>query len=356
MKLGTAMLFVLALGINGFALAAEELSAGHPEGVIVIKFSHVVAPDTPKGRAAERFKQLAEQNTNGRVRVDIYPNSQLYKDNEEIEALQIGSVQMLAPSLSKFGQIGVRQFELFDLPYIFPSREILHRIMDGDVGRSLFNKLSAKGLTGLAYWDNGFKQMSSNKPMHKVADMKGLKMRIQPSKVLEAQMKTLGANPQALAFSEVYSALQQNAVDGAENPVSNFYTQKLNEVQKHLTISNHGYLGYAVIVNKNFWADLPADIRDALTQAMKEATDFERDIAQKENDAALANVIAANTTEVYALSPRERISWHQALLPVYQEFEDVIGKYLIKSVGYVAAQVKKEQEAAKPKGKSATKK
>ncbi len=371
MKPSTALVFALALGVSGFAVAAEPLlmeapailpasqtttirqldMAGHPGDVIVIKFSHVAAPDTPKGRAAERFKQLAEQGTAGRVRVEVYPNSQLYKDHEEIDALQTGAVQMLAPSLSKFGRIGMRQFELFDLPYIFPNREILYRVMDGEVGNSLFRKLSAKGLTGLAYWDNGFKQMSSNKPMHRVADLKGLKLRIQPSRVLEAQMKTLGANPQPMDFSEVYSALQQGTVDGAENPVSNFYTQNMHQVQKHLTISNHGYLGYAVIVNKKFWAELPPDIREALTQAMQEATVFERDIAQKSNDDALANVIAANTTEVYVLSPGERIAWHQTLLPVYQEFEDVIGKYLIKSVGYIAAQVKKERDAAKPKAK-----
>src|SRR3989338_5122662 len=372
MKLSIAMVFALSFGVSGFVLAAEELLmeppaippgsqttatdrpalAGHPEGGIVIKFSHAEAPDTPKGRAAERFRQLAEQSTNGQVRVEIYPNGQLYNDSEEIEALRNGAVQMLAPSLSKFGQIGVREFELFDLPYIFPNREILHRVMDGEAGKSLFRKLSAKGLTGLAYWDNGFKQMSSNRAMHKVTDLTGLTMRIQSSKVLEAQMRTLGAHPQTMALSEVYSAMQQGIVDGGENPVSNFYTQKMHEVQKHLTISNHGYLGYAVIVNKKFWEDLPADMRDALTQSMNEATLFERYIAQKENDDALNKVIAANTTEVYVLSPRERTAWHQALLPVYQEFENVIGKYLIRSVGYAAAQVKKEQDAARPKGKS----
>jgi C4-dicarboxylate-binding protein DctP len=376
MKLSTAMVFALSLGVSGFALAAEELLmepqaippgsqttatdrpalTGHPEGGIVIKFSHAEAPDTPKGRAAERFKQLAEQSTNGQVRVEIYPGGQLYNDGEEIEALQSDTVQMLAPSLSRFGQIGVREFELFDLPYIFPNREILHRFLDGGAGKNLFRKLSAKGLTGLAYWDNGFKQMSSNKAMHKVADLKGLTMRIQPSKVLEAQMTTLGANPQAMVSGEVYNAMQQGVVDGGENPVSDFHSRKLHQVQKHLTISNHGYLGYAVIVNKRFWEGLPADVREALTQSMDETTLFERDIAQKENDDALDNVIAANTTEVYVLSPRERISWHQALLPVYQEFENVIGKYLIRSVGYAAAQVKKERDAARPKGKTATKK
>ncbi len=338
MKLLSVMMFVLALAISNIAHAAGE---------IIIKFSHVVAPDTPKGRAAEKFKQLAEQMTKGKVKVEIYPNSQLYKDREEIEALQSGAVQMLAPSMAKFGPMGAREFELFDLPFLFPDQEVLHRVMDGEVGKKLFAKLDTKGVTGLAYWDNGFKQMSSNKPMHHVADFSGLKMRIQSSKVLTAQMKALGANPQVMAFSEVYTALQQGVVDGTENPVSNFYTQKMNEVQKHMTMSNHGYLGYAVIVNKAFWDGLPADIRSELTEAMKEATAYERSIAQSDNDDALAKVIAAKTTTVYELTPAEREEWKKALLPVHKEFEDVIGKDLIQSVYNTAAEVAKEHAAKK---------
>ena len=338
MQLRAAMMFVLALGFSGVANAAGE---------IVIKFSHVVAPDTPKGQAAERFKKIAETLTKGKVRVEIYPNSQLYKDREEIEALQSGAVQMLAPSLSKFGPMGAREFELFDLPYLFPNQETLHRVMDGEVGKKLFAKLDSKGVTGLAFWDNGFKQMSSNRPMHNVADFSGLKMRIQSSKVLGAEMKALGANPQVMAFSEVYTALQQGVVDGTENPVSNFYTQKMNEVQKHMTISNHGYLGYAVIVNKKFWEELPADVRSALTAAMKEATAFERETAQKDNDDALAKVIAAKTTTVYQLTAAERAEWQKALLPVHKEFESVIGADLIQSAYATAAQVAREQAAPK---------
>ena len=338
MKALGAMMLVVALASSNIAGAADE---------IIIKFSHVVAPDTPKGRAAERFKQLAEQLTKGRVRVEVYPNSQLYKDREEIEALQSGAVQMLAPSMAKFGPMGAREFELFDLPYLFPNQEVLHRVMDGEVGKKLFAKLDTKGVTGLAYWDNGFKQMSSNRPMHLPADFKGLKMRIQSSKVLAAQMKALGANPQVMAFSEVYTALQQGVVDGTENPVSNFYTQKMNEVQKHMTMSNHGYLGYAVIVNKAFWEGLPADIRSELTQAMKQATVYEREISQRDNDEALAKVIAARTTTVYELTPAERIEWQKALLPVHQEFESVIGADLIRDVNNIADQYARERAAAK---------
>lgn len=335
-----ATLMALALGLAAFAVQAAE--------PIVIKFSHVVAPDTPKGRAAEYFKQLAESRTQGRVRVEVYPNSQLYKDREEMEALQLGAVQMLAPSLSKFGPLGVRSFELFDLPYIFPNKETLYRVMDGDVGKKLFAMLEPKGILGLAFWDNGFKQMSANRPLHKVEDFHGLKMRIQSSKVLEAQMKALGANPQVMAFSEVYSALQQGVVDGTENPMSNFYTQKMNEVQKDLTLSDHGYLGYAVIVNKNFWDGLPPDIREILDKAMKDATAFERKIAQQENDEALAKVKAAGTTRIYVLPYRDRLAWYKVLLPVHKEFEDVIGRDLIQAVYRTAAEVEKEKGMSAP--------
>jgi C4-dicarboxylate-binding protein DctP len=237
-----------------FFLAVFSSSPQAAEAVpIVIKFSHVVAPDTPKGRAAEHFKRIAEARTQGRVIVEVYPNGQLHQDRDEMEALQSGAVQMLAPSLAKFGTLGVRSFELFDLPYLFPNKQSLYRVMDGKFGRLMFTQLESKGLLGLAYWDNGFKQMSANKPLITLADFEGLKMRIQSSKVLEAQMKALGAHPQVIAFSDVYSALQRGNVDGTENPLSNLYTQKMHEVQRHLTLSDHGYLGYAVIVN----TDLP---------------------------------------------------------------------------------------------------
>ena len=224
---------------------------------IVIKFSHVVAVNTPKGKAADYFKKLAEERTKGHVKVEVYPNSTLFKDGEEMDALQLGSVQMLAPSLAKFGPLGVRDFEVFDLPFMFDSYEQLHKVTEGAEGAALFKKLEAKGIVGLAYWDNGFKDMSANKSIRGPGDYKGLKMRIQSSKVLGDQMKALGAIPQVMAFSEVYQALQTGVVDGTENPPSNFYTQKMHEVQKYLALTNHGYLGYAVIVNKKFWDGLP---------------------------------------------------------------------------------------------------
>jgi C4-dicarboxylate-binding protein DctP len=311
---------------------------------VVIKFSHVVAPDTPKGRAAERFKQLAETRTKGRVKVEVYPNSQLYKDGDELEALQRGAVQMLAPSVSKFGPLGVRDFEVFDLPYLFPNTETVERVTDGEVGQRLVKKLEPKGITGLAFWGYGFIQMTANQPLRKIEDFRGLKMRIQSSKVIAAMFRQLGAIPQVMAFSEVYTALQQGVVDGGENSFSNIYTQKMNEVQKHLTVSDHRYGVYAVIVNKKFWDGLPPDIRAALEQAMKEATHYERDVMERENQDALAAIRAAGTTEIYVLPDKERLAWQQALMPVHREFEPVIGRDTINAIYAVAAQVEKERK------------
>lgn len=304
---------------------------------IVIKFSHVVAADTPKGQAADRFKQLAEKYTGGKVRVDVYPNSQLYKDKEELEALQLGAVQMLAPSLAKFGPLGIKEFEVFDLPYIFPTKDALYSVTEGPIGKGLLKKLETRDITGLAYWDNGFKDMSANKPLRVPADFKGLKMRIQSSKVLDAEMRALGANPQVLAFSEVYQGLQSGVVDGTENPPSNFYTQKMHEVQKYLTLSNHGYLGYAVIVNKKFWDGLPGDVRTALEKAMKESTDFEKSVAQKDNDASLEAVRKSGRTTFITLTDAEKAEWRQALMPVQKSMESRIGKDLIEAVNKEAA-------------------
>jgi C4-dicarboxylate-binding protein DctP len=329
-----------ALAAIAAAPLAATLSQAFAQAPIVIKFSHVVAPDTPKGKGAERFKQLAEQRTSGRVKIEVYPNSQLYKDKEEMEALQLGSVQMLAPSLAKFGPLGVKEFEVFDLPFIFKDQAAFRAVTDGPVGADLFKKLEPKGIKGLAYWDNGFHIMSANKPLHHVADFKGLKMRIQSSKVLDAQMRALGAIPQVMAFSELYQALQSGVVDGTEGVPSNFYTQKTYEVQKYTTISNHGHLAYAVIVNKKFWDALPADIRTALEGAMKDATTYANAIASTENADALEKMRASGKTTIYTLTAAETDEWKKALMPVHKEMESRVGKDTVaavyKAAGFVA--------------------
>jgi C4-dicarboxylate-binding protein DctP len=319
-------LFKLAAA-TALALAPCAALAQEP---IVIKFSHVVAPETPKGKGSEKFKELAEKYTNGRVKDEVYPNSQLYKDKEEVDALQLGAVQMLAPSLAKFGPLGVREFEVFDLPFILPSKAALRKVTEGDLGKRLFKKLESKGIVGLAYWDNGFKVMSANKPLRTPDDFRGLKMRIQSSKVLEAQMRALGAIPQVMAFSGVYQAMQTGVVDGSENTPSNMYTQKHHEVQKFITLSDHGYIGYAVIANKKFWDGLPADVRGQLEKAMTEATAYANDISQKENDEALAEIRKSGKSELIELTPEQKAAWRKALEPLYTDMASRVGKDTIE--------------------------
>jgi C4-dicarboxylate-binding protein DctP len=322
------------------AAAASSISLpSFGQAPIVIKFSHVVAPDTPKGKGALRFKELAEQRTGGKVKVEVYPNSQLYKDKEEMEALQLGSVQMLAPSVSKFGPLGVKEFEVFDLPFLFKDTASFRAVTEGAVGKDLFAKLEPKGIKGLAYWDNGFHIMSANRPLHHVADFKGLKMRIQSSKVLDAQMRALGAIPQVMAFSELYQALQSGVVDGTEGTPSNFWTQKIYEVQKHMTLSNHGHLSYAVIVNKKFWDGLPPDIRTTLEGCIKDATTYANAIAATENSQSLDKIKASGKVTVYTPTVDEINEWKRALMPVHKEMESRVGAAAIqaayKEAGFV---------------------
>ena len=322
-KLVASILAVALSGLSTLAVAQQPT---------VIKFSHVVAADTPKGKAADFFAKRAAELTKGAVKVEVYANSTLYKDKEEMEALQLGAVQMLAPSLAKFGPLGVKEFEVFDLPYIFDNTEELHKVTQGPLGTSLLAKLEPKGIKGLAYWDNGFKSFSANKPLRTPADFRALKMRIQSSKVLESQMRSLGSLPQVMAFSEVYQALQTGVVDGTENPHSNLYTQKMFEVQKHMTLTEHGYLGYAVITNKKFWDNLPADIRGQLDQAMKDATAYANKIAQEENDQALEKVRASGKTQIHTPTPEERAALKKALVKTHNEMASRIGKETIDAV------------------------
>ena len=324
-KLILAAASIAALTLTGPVLVSPA-SAQSP---IIIKFSHVVAPNTPKGLAAEKFKELAEKYTGGKVTVEVYPNSQLYKDKEELEALQLGAVQMLAPSSAKFGPIGVREFEVFDLPYILPDLKTLRKVTDGPLGAKLLKLLDSKGMTGLAYWDNGFKMMSANKKLLAPADYKGLKFRIQSSKVIEAQMRSLGAIPQVMAFSEAYQALQTGVVDGQENSWSNIYTQKMHEVQKYITVTNHGYIGYILVVNKKFWDGLPEDVRGPLDKAMKEATAFGNGQSQQENDDALSEIRKSGKSEILTLTPDQDAAMRKAMESVYKDVAGRVGQPLI---------------------------
>jgi C4-dicarboxylate-binding protein DctP len=321
-----ATLAVTALGV---LLGLGAASAADP---ITLRFSHVVAPHTPKGKGAEKFKELAERYTNGRVKVEVHPSAQLYKDSEELEALQLGAVEMVAPSLAKFGPLGAKEFEVFDLPYLFPDRMALRAVTQGPIGKDLLAGLESKGIRGLAFWDNGFKIMSAKRPIGMPGDLAGLRMRIQPSRVLHAQMRALGVVPQVIPLPEVYQALQMGVIDGTENPPSNMLAQKIHEVQPHATLSNHGYLGYAVIVNKAFWDGLPSDVRAALEKAMAEATAYTNNIAESDNERALAAMKAAGTTQFHTQTPAERQAWMAALAPVYADVAARIGKDRIDAI------------------------
>lgn len=302
------------------------------QGPLVIKFSHVVSENTPKGLAALEFKRLVEQRSKGKIKVEVYPDSTLYKDKDELEALQLGAVQMLAPSLAKFGQLGIREFEVFDLPYLFSNTQSLHAVTQGDIGRQLLNLLESRGIKGLAFWDNGFKVISAHTPVRTPSDLRGKHFRIQNSRTLEAQVEELGALPIPMAFSEVYSALESGYVDATENPPSNFYSKSLYKVQKHLTLTNHGHLGYAVIFSKKFWDKLNRDQQTLVQQCIQESTLKNHQLAQSINQEALQEMRKRKLVEIIELKPDQLRQWKVRFQPVYRKMAPSIGEDLIEKI------------------------
>jgi C4-dicarboxylate-binding protein DctP len=321
--------WLLAIAAAAVFSAPGAVVAQQP---IIIKFSHVVSPDAPKGKAAVKFKELAEKYTSGKVKVEVYPNSSLYKDKEELEALQLGSVQILAPSISKFGPLGVKEFDVFDLPFLMSDDARARQMYASPMLAELNKKLEAKGVLPLAYWDNGAHVYTANKPLIRPDDFKGMKMRIQGSKVLDAVARELGAIPQIMAFSELYQALQTGVVDGEDNVPSNILTQKFYEVQKHLTVSLHGRLTYAMVTNKKFWDALPEDVRSPLARAVKETTDFFNATAATDNADALEKIKASGKIQVHVLTDDERKAWVTKLMPVHKEMQSRFGKDFIEKV------------------------
>ncbi|WP_457560334.1 DctP family TRAP transporter solute-binding subunit [Caminibacter sp.] len=300
----------------------------------VIKFSHVVSPDTPKGKAADYFAKRVAVLSHGKIRVDVYPNAQLGGDKVILRKMKFGAVQMAAPSFSKFTGL-VPQLGLFDLPFLFKNEDSLHKVLDGKVGQKLLNMVTKKGYVALAYWDNGFKEMSDSKrPLIKPSDCAGLKFRVMSSKVLIAQFKALNAIPVVLPFSEVYSALQQGVVDGQENTISNIYTKKFYEVQRYMTMTNHGYLGYMVVMSKKFWNRLPDNMKAVIKEAIKEATAKERIWAKQLNEQQLNDIKAyakkTGKLQIDYLTPAQRKVWEQKLRTIYPQFYNTIGKNLIE--------------------------
>ncbi|MCV6608975.1 MAG: TRAP transporter substrate-binding protein [Campylobacterales bacterium] len=320
-------------GLVATAMVATSVMAAE----YTLKFSHVVSSNTPKGKAADYFEKRLEELSGGRIDVQVYPSSQLYKDSAALKALRLNSIQMAAPSFSKFGKL-VPQLALFDLPFLFDNMDHLHKVQDGKVGEKLKQMVNKKGFIALSFWDNHFKQLSTSRstPLIKPSDAKGQKFRIMSSKVLEAQFQAVKANPQMMPFSEVYSGLQQGVIDGQENTNSNIYTKKFHEVQRHLTLTNHGYLGYLVVMSKKFWKSLPRDLQGKVVQAMNEATEKERMWAEELNNEQLAKIKAyakkTGKLDVHVLSKKEVQAWKDAVSPIYSKFysKKKIGKDLIE--------------------------
>ena len=326
MKIKLFSTLFLACAIAGSAFGADK--------TYTIKFAHVVAASTPKGKAADFFAKRVEELSGGKIKVQVFPSAQLVDDDRVFGALKLGNVQMAAPSFSKFTPI-VREFQLFDLPFIFQNDEHLHKVQDGEVGQILKDKIAAKGFVALDYWDAGFKHFSSSKKnIVNPDDAKGQKFRIQSSKVLEEQIKAVGGNPQVLPFSEVYSALQQGVVDATENPLSNFYNSKFHEVQSSLTLSSHGYLGYLVVISEKFWKNLPDELKKIVSQAVSEATKYERQETAKEDARVIEElnkyIASGKKLEVSNITDAQRATWQDAMKAVYPKFYDVIGKDLIE--------------------------
>ncbi|MCO5786984.1 C4-dicarboxylate ABC transporter [Pseudomonas sp. G11-1] len=299
---------------------------------IAIKFSHVVAEHTPKGQGALLFKKLVEERLPGQVTVQVYPNSSLFGDGKEMEALLLGDVHIIAPSLAKFEHY-TKQIQIFDLPFLFDDIEAVDRFQQSPEGLALLTSMADKGITGLGYWHNGMKQLSANKALHEPKDARGLKFRVQASAVLDEQFKALRAAPRKMSFAEVYQGLQTGVVNGAENPYSNIYSQKMHEVQEYITESNHGVLDYMVITNTKFWDGLPEDIRNELTAILAEVTVAVNKQAEELNQRDKQRILDAGTTEIINLTPEQREQWRDAMRPVWEKFEDEIGAELIQAAG-----------------------
>ncbi|WP_373100657.1 MULTISPECIES: TRAP transporter substrate-binding protein [Pasteurellaceae] len=316
--------------ITTFALSAAFSLSAWANDPIIIKFSHVVANETPKGQGALLFQKLVEQRLAGKVKVEVYPNSSLYGDGKEMEALLLNNVQMLAPSLAKFDKY-TPKIQLFDLPFLFDDIKAVERFEQSDAGKSLLKSMEDKGITGLAYWNNDLKQLSANKELRLPKDARGLKFRVQNSEVLDAQFKALKAVPRKMAFGEMYQGLQTGVVNGAENPYSNIFSQKINEVQKYITESNHGLLSYMVIVNTDFWHSVPEAIRAELIAILDEVSAEVNKQSHALNLADKQKIIDSGSSQIITLTAEQRSQWRDAVKPVWKQFEDAIGADLIQA-------------------------
>ncbi|MGG1252812.1 DctP family TRAP transporter solute-binding subunit [Brevibacillus agri] len=311
-------------------LGYDEVQEGLSERII-IKFSHVVAENTPKGLTVERFAQLVKDKTHGRVEVQVFPNSVLHSEKTEISALQNGEVQMIAPAFSHLSSM-IPAWAVLELPYLFRTQEDVENVFNGEIGQMLFSTLEQSDMKGLAFWSSGFKQMTANRPLITPDDFVGQRFRIIPSAVLEAQFRSFQAIPIGSYFGDLYSMLASGKVDGEENTISNVYTKRLYQVQKYMTISDHGFLGYAVVINQSFWNKLPPDIQQAITEAMQEATAYNNQLAVSMNASQLRMLQEQKNIQIHVQTEEERAAWIQAVQPVYDKFADSIGADLMEKI------------------------
>lgn len=331
--LGLASALLIGFGPDYFSIGESDMD-GEQEGLseqIIIKFSHVVAEYTPKGLAVDRFAKLVKEKTNGKVEVQVFPNSILHSEQTEIPALISGEIQMIAPAYSHLSGT-IPQWSVLELPYVFLNYQEVETAFQGKIGEILFSTLEKSGMKGLAFWSSGFKQVTANQPLIMPADFHGQRIRIIPSKVLDTHYRTLGAIPVGSSFGDLYSLLATGKVDGEENTVSNLYTKRLYEVQKHLTVSNHNFLGYAVIVNEPFWKELPDDLKQAIEEALKEATAFNNQLSVEMNAQQLEEVLTKELMQTHIQTEEERAAWRQALQPVYDSFAPQIGPELMQEI------------------------
>ncbi|WP_313132692.1 DctP family TRAP transporter solute-binding subunit [Stutzerimonas nitrititolerans] len=313
-------------------LAASALFTvlGAQADPILIKFSHITADSTPKGQGALMFQKLVHERLPGQVEVQVFANSSLYGDGKEMEALLMNQVQMLAPAPSKLEQY-TKQLQLFDLMFLFDDMAAAQRFQQSEKGRAMLKSMEDKGITGLAYWLNGMRQFTANKPLREPADVRGQKFRVQPSDLQAAQYTALRAVPRKMAFAEIYQGLQTGVVNAQDNPWSNIYSQKYYEVQKYMTESNHGIGNYLLITNTKFWNGLPAPVRGELEAIIEEVTAEVNRQAEALNEEARQGIVASGKSEILVLTDEERAKWREAVQPAWAKFEDEIGKDLIEA-------------------------
>ena len=322
--------------VTALSLLAALLSGTAVGQAIVIKFPHDLAPNTPKGLGADYFKRIVEERLPGRVTVEVYPSASLMDDQTSLEALAFGEIQMIAISVSKLEGL-TKRFRVFDLPFLFADMAQVEAFQQSVVGQELLTELEGRGILGLGYWHNGMKHLTARTPLRVPADARGLKFRIQDSDVLLEQFRAVGGNPQKMPYGEVYQALQMGAIDAQENTWSNIYASKFYEVQPYITETDHGYIGYLVAVNPEFWRGLPADVRSALDAALAEATEYVNSEARKINDEARGRVVAAGRNTLIELTVEERRQWRAAMRPVWDRFAADIGAELLAAAGAEAS-------------------